>query len=860
MSRAQLASLLLSLLVATSLAGLMISSESAAIPIQVLHSYEAEDTRGLLPMETTTEEDPLLYSSYYGSNAAEYGAGIVLDSEGNFIVSIREHVLKLDTSGTILSEIYVPNARYPEDMVLDDDDNIYIAGGTSDGDGNAFVIKVNPSGSIIYNTFLAGSDWDHAYSIDVDSSGNVYVTGGTYSPDFPVTSGAYQESYIDGFDCFITKLNSTGGIVYSTFVGGDGWDRGYGIAVDSAGYAYVTGIADDGFPTVNAYQPEHEEDWSFTYDTFVLKLNPSGSSLVYSTYVGGGSHDFAYDIAIDSNGNAYVVGDTGSQDFPDVQAYDGSYNGGWAYTLSEDPQHGDCILYKLNPQGNDLVFSTYFGGAGKEWGNSIALNDDNEIYITGYTESDNFPLKDEMDSSYSGGGDCFVSKFTTNGALLYSTYLGGGALDSGNAIAVDSNNRAYITGVTASTNFPLANENDDSLEGSSDCFITILADTTGRDDFVLTPGIFSLVVPLVGLVLAGALVPIFFIRMTADRTEGLRPPGFMKRRKLLVSAVLVLLVAGYAYSITAPGPMPPPSNSERFRFSSTTTRSYTSYDSPYVEEETEIVAGYTMDYYEITTVTVQFEKEGTYQFSIDFQIRSTASYVKWETGRAFVKVPEGNYTLIFSYYVDGSDWGNPSGVSRELQVDIGQARLDGRNSDQIAYDQIKLYFLGAAAVFALIGYCYEKEEKLPPPPPDIGYVSSSGTPIRSSVTQQIPSPTPTRTYEIPPVSETERKPISGGIRVGDLDIEYREVPMDGRKWHETGLKQKAARNLSDAEKSFKMAVKENPGDAEAWKELWEVLAMLRKTVEAMAAKKGYENALKGLPITADIWAGLGIAR
>jgi len=178
------------------------------------------------------------------------------------------------------------------------------------------VTKLNPTGTaLVYSTYLGGTGNDAGYGIAVDTAGNAYVTGVTYSTDFPTTTGAFQTTFGGGYgEAFVTKLNPTGtALVYSTYLGGTGSDIGGGIAVDTAGNAYVTGSTGSTFPTTaGAFQTT----FGGVYDAFVTKLNPTGTALVYSTYLGGTGNDAGDGIAVDTAGNAYVTGFTESTDFP----------------------------------------------------------------------------------------------------------------------------------------------------------------------------------------------------------------------------------------------------------------------------------------------------------------------------------------------------------------------------------------------------------------------------------------------------------------------------------------------------------------------------------------------------------------
>jgi hypothetical protein len=324
-----------------------------------------------------------------------------------------------------------------------------------------------------YSTYLGGSGTDIGYGIAVDNSGNAYVVGSTTSPNFPTTPGAYQGTFGGVSDVFVAKLNSTGtGLIYATYLGGSGDDEGYGIAVDSSGNAYVGGSASAGFPTTpGAFQRTFGGGAG---DGFVAKLNPTGTALVYSTYLGGSFDDSVANIAIDSAGNAYVTGDSSSTDFPTTAGgFQRTLGGaGTAYQASDN-----AFFTKLNAAGSALLYSTYLGGSedlngdglgGTDYGNAIAVDSAGNAYVVGDTNSRNFPTTANafsrtlnLDSVGDPTIDTFVARFNPNASgaasLVYCTYLGGHGDDYSGDIAVDGNGNAYVVGSTDSTDFPLVN-------------------------------------------------------------------------------------------------------------------------------------------------------------------------------------------------------------------------------------------------------------------------------------------------------------------------------------------------------------------------------------------------------------------
>jgi hypothetical protein len=311
-----------------------------------------------------------------------------------------------------------------------------------------------------YSSYLGGSDVDRGFALAVDASGCAYVTGETQSSDFP-TDDAYQSTFNNDHDVFITKFNASGSdVVYSTYLGGSGSDMGEGIQVDNSGRAYVTGHTDSSdFPTQNPYQATYAGGGR---DVFVSILSANGRGLEYSTYLGGSQEEKAFALALDSSKNIYLTGYTTSSNFPTHGAYQDALNGGH-----------DAFITKISSSGSSLSYSTLLGGNGQDTAYGIALGN-GSAYITGRTGSSNFPRQNEYQSSFGGGThDAFVTKFSSSGgSLIYSTYLGGSQNDSGWGIDVDDSGGAHVVGDTYSSDFPTENAYQDTLEGGSDAFVT----------------------------------------------------------------------------------------------------------------------------------------------------------------------------------------------------------------------------------------------------------------------------------------------------------------------------------------------------------------------------------------------------
>jgi hypothetical protein len=388
----------------------------------------------------------LVYSTLLGGAAFDRGLGIAVDGSGRAYVTG-----------------YTESDNYPTPNAFDT---------TYNGSQDAYVTKLSASGSeLVYSTFLGGTNPDSGEGIAV-REGKAYVTGYTESDNYPTTTGAYDFSFNGGFtDAFVTKLNASGSaLAYSTFLGGTSPDFGFGIAVDGEGRAYVTGsTSSPDYPTTRG---AFDRTFTGASNTLVTKLNASGSALVYSTYLGGsGGGDAGSGIAVDTTGRAYVAGQTSSVDFPTTR-------GAFDRTLDRNFNE-DAFVTTLNASGSELVYSTFLGGRFRDWSNGIAVDGSGRAYVTGYTESDNYPTTpNAFDTTSDGFSDAFVTKLNASGsALAYSTFLGGSGMEQSFAIAVGERGRAYVTGLTIDSNdYPTTpGAFDDTYSGrGDDPFVTKL--------------------------------------------------------------------------------------------------------------------------------------------------------------------------------------------------------------------------------------------------------------------------------------------------------------------------------------------------------------------------------------------------
>lgn len=238
----------------------------------------------------------------------------------------------------------------------------------------------------------------------MDSSGNAYITGSTYSTNFP-TKNPLQASNKGGMDAFVSKINPAGSeLVYSTYLGGSFNDYAEGIAVDRNGNSYIAGytISDD-FPTKNPIQSVN----AGSFNAFVSKINSAGSALSYSTYLGGNGDCFAHGIAVDGRGNAFVTGETSSTDFPIKDPVQSVNNGS-----------ADIFVTAINGAGSALIYSSYLGGMYYDYARGIALGDSGRTYLAGYTESPNFPAQDPLQAENGGNKDVFVAMIDSSDLMI----------------------------------------------------------------------------------------------------------------------------------------------------------------------------------------------------------------------------------------------------------------------------------------------------------------------------------------------------------------------------------------------------------------------------------------------------------
>jgi hypothetical protein len=468
-----------------SLAQLTAGQTSAPVTLQFSDPSLAPFAYGVTVIDGPAAAPPgggggpaLDYSTYLGGSLLDLARAVAVDAAGNTYVA------------GVTSSSDFPSLNSLNPGVAPSD-----AGFASD----AFVTKLDPSGQIVYATFLgdvgAGpGSLESVTGLAVNSAGDVYVTGRTNATDFPTVNALQPALNGDGFTSYLVELNAAGdGLVFSTYLN-DAVTRG--LALDGAGNIYLAGLDGGGIrPTPGAAS-------TTASGSFVAKLNPAANQVLYATFVPGTENQTipgdqiaaggeVNGLAVDAAGEVVVTGDTVEQNGPVVHAAQPAFGGG----------RYDAFAAKLTADGSGLVYWTYLGGSKNDVGNAVALDSAGNAYVVGTTTSADFPTANAVQPAYGGGdnadtsgdsagpfglmlaGDAFVTKLDLAGAVKYSTYLGGGGPDTGTAVAVDAAGNAYITGQTDSTNFPTAHALQPTLAG--DQFSSGYS-SLGRGDAFLT--------------------------------------------------------------------------------------------------------------------------------------------------------------------------------------------------------------------------------------------------------------------------------------------------------------------------------------------------------------------------------------
>ena len=426
--------------------------------ILVTGSIYQEVTGSDVYLSKFSDNGTLLWSEFLGGNQKDYGTDVAVDSQANIIIVGQTTSEDFNTTADAFKESRIGN------------------------DYEVFITKFSSSRSILWSTYLGGSRNEKGIcSLDIDSQDNVVVVGRTESFDFPTLNA--MDSTLNGeSDIFIAKFNSSGSLLWSTYLGGTS-DEYYiyplslyldyidineiDVTIDDEDNVIVTSTTtSEDFPVKNAQYTDHNGD----EDLFISKFNSSGS-LIWSTFLGGEYKEYSHSIAVDSSNDIIVTGKTLSNNFPIKAASQSNYAGS-----------GDLFVTKFSSSGV-LKWSTFLGGLKDDISQAVSVDNQDNVLITGRTKSDDFPGRKNTNSTYSGGdvwGDAFLSKISSSGSLMWSTYLGGSGADDGVELAVDNRNEIILSGNTESTDFPTLNTYKYSFGGSIDGFLTKFDSSGGK--------------------------------------------------------------------------------------------------------------------------------------------------------------------------------------------------------------------------------------------------------------------------------------------------------------------------------------------------------------------------------------------
>ena len=419
----------------------------------------------------------IIYSTFIGGVGKDEGIDLAIDSDNNVYLTGLTGSVDFPTSKNAF-------------------DSTYNGGQTA---GDIFISKFSADGTeLIYSTFIGGFDDDWSFSIAIDHDKNVYIGGATLSINYPTTLNSFDSNFNGPFntggfvpgDIIISKLSANGSVLLdSTYIGGLGIEFVNSITIDDQLNIYFIGStnSDTDFPVVNAI----DSTYNGKGDVFVGKLSSDFSNLIFLTYIGGNESETGSAISLDSENNPIIIGFTSSTNFPTTKnAFSKTING-----------LGDSFIFKISSDGSDIIYSTFFGGESVDEGLDVVLDNNDYIYLLGVTISENFPLKNSENYSNRGKKDIFVSKFTPNGqSLVFSILLGGSEDDDPTAITIDKENNVYITGYTQSTDIPVIGF-ETFNRGESNIFVIKISQTSPSpanffSDFVLTSGISVFIVSI----------------------------------------------------------------------------------------------------------------------------------------------------------------------------------------------------------------------------------------------------------------------------------------------------------------------------------------------------------------------------
>jgi len=396
------------------------------------------------PILDTFTVDALVFNTYINSNGDDGISSVAVDEDGFIYVGG-----------------YTNGMNFPLNNSFDDSYN---------GNDDIFIMKFTPNGlTLLYSTFIGGLNSERLLDLTLDKNNNIIGTGYITGNGLPTTAICFDSSFNGDYDAFVFKLNSTGtGMEYCSYFGTIESDIGKSISVDSKGNIFVFGETESSnLPvTINSF----DSSYNGGIDLFLVKINPNNTVLEYCSYIGGSLDETGnLDMSFNEIGILYCCGSTGSSNFPTfTNSFDSTYNGGVS----------DGFLFQINTTNDEICYSSFFGGSYEDTSHCIKFDSENNIYLAGFTYSDDLPISIEsFDTTYNYNKDIFVSKFTSNGTSLYwSTYIGGSNSDEASDIAIDDQNNVHITGLTSSENYPIKNPIfNEYYMGQYDAFITTLS-------------------------------------------------------------------------------------------------------------------------------------------------------------------------------------------------------------------------------------------------------------------------------------------------------------------------------------------------------------------------------------------------
>ena len=397
---------------------------------------------GMLNSANSVKENakPYIYCSYFGGSEKDIITGMAIDSVGNVII----------VGGTFSTDLMVLNGFQLE-----------YGGGSSDNihenGGDGFVVKLSPSGNLIWGTYLGGSDLDCCNNVIVDSEDNILIIGKTFSGNFPTTDNALKKQFSGTTDGFVSKFSSNGSLVYSTYIGENGTETLGDLIEDNSGNFLIVGATSSSHFSTTLDAPQ--QIFGGVSDTFILKLSRNCSDILFSTFLGGSKGDGGYNIGLDHENNLLVTGYTLSDDFPLKNALQDEILG----------DQRDIFITKINSTGH-IIFSTYLGGSSLEDPFGLAIDSSGNIIISGRTASYDFPTVNGLQNTYAGGVDAFISIISPDGQTLeYSTFLGGDGWDTLHQISVNSSNSIFACGI--GSGYPTKNAFQEDVTAGSDLII-----------------------------------------------------------------------------------------------------------------------------------------------------------------------------------------------------------------------------------------------------------------------------------------------------------------------------------------------------------------------------------------------------